>query len=725
MKKNYQKQLVLLGGGHANVQVLQKLCMNEYVGLHTILISDNYEATYSGMTPGFVKNDFLENEIQIDLQRLCFNAGATFVKDSIKSLDFKLNEIALIKNSNISFDILSINTGSVSKTNKILISNDAKYIFVKPINNLVKNLPKIDEVINNSIITNIAIVGGGISAYEISFSLKQRYQDKLKILIVGKSKLAEQNINRFTRNKIEDISRDMGIREVQGEVVSISRNNITLASGNVIESNFNIISTGSGTPNWVDKSFIEKDEDGFILVNEKLQSKSNNNIFVSGDIASIIDNFRVKSGVMAVRQGEILKENIFFKLQNKPLLSFKPQKNWLYIIGTYNQKAILNYYFFSFHGSWCWKLKTYIDKKFINRFKFPNKILMKKKHISIDYSDKIVHTMHCQGCGSKVSKKTLLKFIHKETNNNDLSDSSIIENKSLNILQSIDHIKLFESFNPYDFGIISYLHSQNDILASGGVVNSLSVSLGVPFSENKIEEFYLEFFMKGILNESKKYNSVIASGHSYQSIEPGIAITMNGSINLLAKKNQATKGDLIYLSKQLGSGYLLSAYFKNSPLLSIKDFQELIDWLKTGNYLASRAAQKNNCNVMTDISGFGLASHLGDICMSSNLSADIRLEKKLLINKNINLITSFQSTGFKNNYESSRDNVFFSGTNELENILYDPQTNGPMLMAINKKDQLKFENDFLKLNSRKPLLIGTFIEKSKKIINIKNSRNKY
>mgnify|MGYP001317041153 CR=1 FL=1 len=58
----------------------------------------------------------------------------------------------------------------------------------------------------------------------------------------------------------------------------------------------------------------------------------------------------------------------------------------------------------------------------------------------------------------------------------------------------------------------------------------------------------------------------------------------------------AIKGDLIYLSKQLGSGYLLSAYFRNSPLLSIKDFQKLIDWLKTGNYLAFQAAQKNNCN---------------------------------------------------------------------------------------------------------------------------------
>ncbi|MDC3109133.1 bifunctional pyridine nucleotide-disulfide oxidoreductase/selenide, water dikinase SelD, partial [Alphaproteobacteria bacterium] len=78
---NLTKQLVLVGGGHANVQVLKKLCMNRVKGLHTILISEHYEATYSGMTPGYIHKDFSKQEISIDLQRLCFNAGATFIKD--------------------------------------------------------------------------------------------------------------------------------------------------------------------------------------------------------------------------------------------------------------------------------------------------------------------------------------------------------------------------------------------------------------------------------------------------------------------------------------------------------------------------------------------------------------------------------------------------------------------------------------------------------------------
>ena len=82
-ENNFTKQLVLIGGGHANVQVLRKLCMNTLKGLHTILINENFEATYSGMTPGFIHKDFSKKEISIDLQRLCFNAGATFIRDKV------------------------------------------------------------------------------------------------------------------------------------------------------------------------------------------------------------------------------------------------------------------------------------------------------------------------------------------------------------------------------------------------------------------------------------------------------------------------------------------------------------------------------------------------------------------------------------------------------------------------------------------------------------------
>ena len=106
--------------------------------------------------------------------------------------------------------------------------------------------------------------------------------------------------------------------------------------------------------------------------------------------------------------------------------------------------------------------------------------------------------MYCQGCGSKISKVTLLDYLSENSNNNELADSSIVKFPNNQILQTVDHIKLFNSIDPFDFGIISYLHSQNDIIAAGGSVHSLNISVGVPFGDVNTEKFYLKSFMKGV-----------------------------------------------------------------------------------------------------------------------------------------------------------------------------------------------------------------------------------
>ena len=68
--------------------------------------------------------------------------------------------------------------------------------------------------------------------------------------------------------------------------------------------------------------------ENFIGINENLQSINDENIFAAGDVASIQDYQRPKSGVMAVRQGQILKENIFLKIQGKKLKKFRPWRGW-------------------------------------------------------------------------------------------------------------------------------------------------------------------------------------------------------------------------------------------------------------------------------------------------------------------------------------------------------------------------------------------------------------
>ncbi len=475
---------------------------------------------------------------------------------------------------------------------------------------------------------------------------------------------------------------------------------------------------GANIETWLSESNLDKDKNGFIVVDNNLLSTSDKNIFVTGDACTVEDNFRPKSGVMAVRQGQVLKENIFAKLTGTPLIKFKAQKNWLYLIGTHKNKALLNYFFLSFHGRWCWKLKNWIDRGFINKFKFTYNTKMSFRNFELEKPTDI--KMYCQGCGSKVSKNTLVNFLNEENSHGDLPDSSLINTNSSSLLQSIDHIKLFTSLNPFDFGIISYLHSQNDILSSGGAVETISVSQGLPFSEGIIESFFMEYFMKGIKSEALKDGSIIASGHSYQSKEPGITITMNGSYEKQITKSQAQENELIYLSKPLGTGYLLAAYFNNSELLSSFDFQKLMTWMKKGNKKISEISKSFKSKITTDISGFGLASHLSDICKFSGLSAEIKLNEEILINKNIEILNKFKSTGFENNYSSSANEISISDNNKLQNILYDPQTNGPLLISIEKEDQIKFEKEFQSVIGFRPLLIGHFKKFQKKLINVIN-----
>ena len=713
--KSFKKQLVLLGGGHANIQVLRKLCMNEYDGLHTILINNKSSAIYSGMTPGYIRKEFHLNDITIDLQRLCFNAGSTFIDDISIDIDTSSQKIYLKKHHPVYYDVLSINTGSISKKGNIKIHQKAKCFQVKPISELINKLKLIDKLVENISRPIINVVGGGVAAYELIFALNQRYNKEISFNIISEYHLSEKNLNSKTINQIKVISKELKINEIIGSVSHIFKDEIKLSGGKLIKSTLCLLSTGAELPQWLSKSKLEK-IDGYLAVNEKLLCLNHKNIFATGDIASLTQYDRPKSGVMAVRQGEILKENVFYQLQNKNLKNFKPQSNWLYIIGTYPKKAMLNFYIFSFHHHWCLILKKWIDIKFMNKFVFPNKTKMnKKKHI---LQNRSIEKMFCQGCGSKVSKNSLLQLLSKDPKNHNLGDSTLIKIPKFNVLQTIDFIKLFSSFDPYDFGMISYFHSQNDIIAAGGKVHSYNISIGIPFSEDKSEIFFLESFMEGIQEASKIDHSILTSGHSFQTTEPGITIQMNGILENHLEKSQAKENDLIYLSKPLGTGYLLSAYFENSLLMTNYDFQILLSYLKMNNLNSVKAANLCGSKCMTDISGFGLASHLGDICQSSNLSAEITLSKSIMINSNEEVLKKYQSTGYKNNFDSMSSFVEVKKNHAYENILYDPQTNGAMLIVINNQKKKYFEKIYYDFNQRKPLLIGNFIKNDKKLIHI-------
>ena len=112
--------------------------------------------------------------------------------------------------------------------------------------------------------------------------------------------------------------------------------NNRIASADVV-----IAATGSAALSWYHNSQLSTDSDGFILVEPTLQAIRQSNIFVSGDACSLANNPR--SGVYAVRHGDVLARNIPAQLQGNPLQNFYPQTKALALLSTGNGGAVARY----------------------------------------------------------------------------------------------------------------------------------------------------------------------------------------------------------------------------------------------------------------------------------------------------------------------------------------------------------------------------------------------
>lgn len=120
---------------------------------------------------------------------------------------------------------------------------------------------------------------------------------------------------------------------------------------------------------WLKDAGLATDDQGFILVNDYLQSVSHPDIFAAGDIATMLNHPRPKAGVFAVRQGKPLAENLGRKANQQPLKPYRPQKEFLILISTGDQQAIASRGCFRLGPHpLIWQWKDHIDRQFMNNF---------------------------------------------------------------------------------------------------------------------------------------------------------------------------------------------------------------------------------------------------------------------------------------------------------------------------------------------------------------------
>ena len=356
--------VLLLGGGHAHALALPILARKFPPDRKLILVSDSARAPYSGMVPGHIAGHYARDECFINLPRLAEKCGAQFISDRVTALDSDRQVARLEKNGEMSFGILSINTGGVPRPKCMLPETDCA---VKPVARFAEWL---DEWKNESE-AKVAIVGAGAGGIEVALALRFRAQGqgrKLQLTLVDSGERILPALPESARNRVlQTLARkDIPVKS-NAEVVERAPGVLKFADGEAMAVDRAIFATPVGPPLWAGDSGLALDERGFISVDAKLQT-SRPHIFACGDAANFLPRALPKSGVYAVRQGPHLARNLLAAAGGTPLMDWIPQPNTLAILSAGEKRAIAARGGWTAEGAWVWRWKNYLDRRFMNRF---------------------------------------------------------------------------------------------------------------------------------------------------------------------------------------------------------------------------------------------------------------------------------------------------------------------------------------------------------------------
>jgi selenide,water dikinase len=337
---------------------------------------------------------------------------------------------------------------------------------------------------------------------------------------------------------------------------------------------------------------------------------------------------------------------------------------------------------------------------------------------------------HGGGCGCKISPQVLDEILRTNTtrpDNNKLivgnhskDDAAVYDLGNGTALISTTDFFMPIVDDPFDFGRVAAANSISDVYAMGGKPLMAIAILGWPVE--KLPAGIAQKVVEGGRSICTEAGIPLAGGHSIDSPEPifGLAVTGIVPIENLKKNNTAEVGDLLFLTKRLGTGILSTA--QKRGLLKKDHLRSLIDQMTTLNKTGEELGKIKGVTALTDVTGFGLLGHLIEMAEGSGLSAELIYEKVQVLDGTREYILQRISPGATSrNWNSYGNKVQFEeGVKEMEAItlLPDPQTNGGLLIAVKENiDEVKqvLRNAGLE-NFSEP--IGRMIPKAEKIIRV-------
>jgi selenide,water dikinase len=285
------------------------------------------------------------------------------------------------------------------------------------------------------------------------------------------------------------------------------------------------------------------------------------------------------------------------------------------------------------------------------------------------------------------------------------------------IIQTLDFFTPVVN-DPYEFGQIAAANALSDIYAMGGQPTLAMNIVGFP---SCLSSDILEQILLGGAEKVKEAGAILVGGHSVEDDEPKYGLSVTGEIhpNDIISNATAKTGDVIVLTKPLGVGILLTAL--KADLLDDEKINELIINMKTLNNVAGAAMHKFPVNSGTDVTGFGLLGHLYEMAKGSGKSITIDSSSIPVIQGTFEQaeIGIIPAAAYRNQEYISEFVAFENVDVSMQDVLFDPQTSGGLIISIPEKNVKDLTDYFDQYLSTEYSIIGNVIDQKEKAIYVK------
>ncbi len=310
---------------------------------------------------------------------------------------------------------------------------------------------------------------------------------------------------------------------------------------------------------------------------------------------------------------------------------------------------------------------------------------------------KMTQLASCAGCAAKLPQAILAEVLARLGDNGEASppdprvligadtfdDAGVFQlTPEIALVQTIDFFTPIVD-DPFEYGQIAATNALSDVYAMGGRPITAMNVLGIP--ADKVSPDAIAAILRGGADKTQEAGCSLVGGHTIRSPEPIYGLSVTGIVHPSRILSNATArpGDWLILTKPLGTGIATTAIKRG--LASRNLARSVVDIMRQINFAGADLAEAGVVQTATDVTGFGLIGHLGNIVRASGVGAEIFARQLPILDPEIRQLIEKECIpgGTRTNLAAAEAIVDWTDTPDADRILAcDAQTSGGLLLCV-------------------------------------------